>query len=123
MRRPGSRGTPLQRVQRPPGGGTDVPQKQPAHHRPDHRDLPGTTDLLPDRTPSPAGHRPADHPRRSLRRTTGQTHWPADLRSTGTAPPDPRRQRPAIKDSTATTTPDPAAGPPRRRLHQTMMIE
>jgi hypothetical protein len=52
-----------------------------------------------------------------------KTHWPADLRSTGTAPSDLRRQRPAIKDSTATTTPDPAAGPPRRRPHQTMMIE
>src|SRR5688500_12705295 len=49
--------------------------------RADHRDLPGPADLLPDRAPDTPGHRTTDHTRRALRRATGQTRRPADLRS------------------------------------------
>jgi hypothetical protein len=78
LQRPRSRGTPLQRGQRPTRRSTHVPAEQPLHHRPDHRDLPGAAHLLPRRTRRPAGQRTRRHHRRAPSRTTrhGRDGWP-----------------------------------------------
>ena len=78
LQRPARRRTPLRRVQGPPRRRPDLPGTQPAHHRPDHRDLPGPADLLPGRTAGPPGAGPA------RRDDTGLPGYgPAPARPTG----------------------------------------
>ena len=69
LQRPGSRRTPLRRLQGPPRRRPDVPARQPAHPRPGQRDLPGPARVQPRRTRRPPGHRPRHRTARPLRGT------------------------------------------------------
>src|SRR6266568_1769558 len=115
---PARRRTPLRRVQRPPRGRPPVPEGQPPHHRPDHRDLPGPADLLPGRTAGPQRPGPPrrddDRPAR-LRPRPRQARRPDHLPGPRRPAPDPRARRQPRHDPQTRRRPGPAAGPPRHR--------
>jgi hypothetical protein len=107
---PGGRRTPLQHGQGAAGRGTDVPQEQPADRRTGHRDLPGTTRFLPDRTPGAVGDRPAHQARRTLYRAASQTHRPVDFRGPGPVASHPGHHKRTTRHPATTTTAGPAPG-------------
>ena len=125
LQRPARRRTPLRRIQRPPRHRPDLPGTQPAHHRPDHRDLPGPADLLPGRAAGPPGagpaRRDADRPAR-LRPHPGQTHRQDHLPRTGRPAPDPRPRRQPRHHPQTRRHPSPASRPPRHRHQPTPLV-
>ena len=115
---PARRRTPLRGVQGPPRGRPDLPGTQPAHHRPDHRDLPGPADFLPGRAAGPPGAGPArrddDRPAR-LRPRPRPPHRQDHLPRPGRPAPDPRPRRLPRHHPQTRRRPSPAPRPAQHR--------
>ena len=116
----------LRRIQRPPRRRPDLPGTQPAHHRPDHRDLPGPADLLPGRAAGPPGSGPArrddDRPAR-LRPRPRPPHRQDHLPRTGRPAPDPRPRRQPRHHPQTRRRPSPAPRPPQHRHQPTPLAQ
>jgi len=118
---PTHRGTPLRRSQRPPRRRADVPTRQPADHRPDHRHLPGTAHLLPDRTRGPHQPRPGHRHDRLLhqRPPSHETHRTPHPQNPRRPTPHPSPPRPTTHHPQTRLATGPTARPPTRRPHPT----